>query len=300
MTTTTFETWEQLIRDALNDRGGDLTTLGRGQWDLDDAGHAVEVRLRDEWLTCRAPMPGALVEEDVVGYLWANPHLPGACRIALDPRQPVVCLREDVLVIEGIDVSRACVETIAHLTSARAALAKKSRARSARRRKPRQTRASAASFNDSLEDVCHEAGWDYAERDGGRGVVTLELPHGTVPAFLDAHSERDYRVSAPLACYQALSDAGGRAVSVLMLTANAIVRFVRAGIEQSVEGLSAFFERRFSERPSPACLDAALSALSVAGRLCQRELRALENDQLAHLYLDARGMSPAPAGSLSV
>jgi hypothetical protein len=297
MTGTRFEMREQSIHEVLAGRAEPVTTRGRGKWELAVDGHpgrAIEVRLEDEWVWCRAPIPRAEKFNNVDDFIWRNPRLPGGCRVVFDPRHSDVHLREDIPVVDGIDVSTACDRAITDLVAARNVLATKGRPRTAGAGRPRPSR-DVAERTDTLESICGAAGWRYAERDGGRGVVTLELAHGAVPARLDARGESNYRASAQAARYPALSEAGRRAVAVLMLTVNGIVRFVRAGIEQSADGLSAFFERRFCELPSPAVLDAALSALSVACGLCGRELQALENDDVARQYLATRGMSLAPA-----
>jgi hypothetical protein len=307
MTSTNFVARERLIYDALLSRACDVEMVGRGKWEIRldaAAGGTVDICLEDEWLICSAAMPAGRATDNVDALLHANGGLPGCCKVVLEPGRPVARLREDILLIEGTDVSSACGDAIAHIEGARLELANRP-ATAAERVKRAKTggrkRTSAeAEARDTLEGVCTEAGWPYGERDGGQGVVTLDLPNGSILAVLEAQNGADYRVRVRLSRCGQLSNVSRRACAVFLLTINGITRFVRAGVERSAHEWNAFLESRFTRRPSPAALDAALSALSVASRLCHRETRAMGDDRLARRYLDARGMSPLAEVTSSV
>ena len=91
-----------------------------------------------------------------------------------------------------------------------------------------------------------------------------------------------------------------RAVAAFLLTVNSVIRFVRTGLEEATDGISAFAEARFSACPSPALLDVALSALAVTSAMCDWELRALQSEMVAKHYLTARGVSLVQKKAVSV
>ena len=327
--TTRYRIHKQTVRDALVAHGGKVVDLDGGRWELmagHGSGQCVGVQLQNDWLSFTAPVPPAFGDgnrEMYERYLSANPRLPGRCKVALYPCHTALCLREDIAIVDGVDLSSRCTEAIANLVAACAVLAKKPRA--ARMRK---TTPLSSELTDVLKEVCGTSGWEYAGREDGSGVATLALPNGSVKATVTANGRRDFRIAAPLPGYESLADIGRRAAAVLLLTVNGLVRFARAGVERSAgrasvaietsvsietsaanntsaankasvvseaSAASAFIEIPFRGRPSAALLDTALSALAVSGGLCDRELSALADETVARCYLDARASSPAPA-----
>jgi hypothetical protein len=99
-----------------------------------------------------------------------------------------------------------------------------------------------------------------------------------------------------LARHRALSGTCRSAVAVFLLTANAFVRFARAGVEEGEKGVEAFYEVWIDERPTAAVVGHALASLSVGCRLCEKELQVLGNENVARTLLEARGSFLKPGG----
>lgn len=307
MTTFGLKAWEQSIQEAMISHASanslDLQSIGKGWWSVAPAkapDNAVEVRIQYGYVLCTAALPPAPVEHDVDTYLQTNPMLPGCCKVVLVTTRRETYLREDIPLASGFDAASACVDAVTHLMAAQSEFAKKrpGSATSEQRTTGGQL-GDAKKIFDALDGVCDEAGWPCIDRDGNQGSIVLGLSSGLAPAVLEERSD-GYVAKVRLRQYRTLSDVGRRAVAVLMLSVNGIVRFVRAGIERSAEGWCAFLETRFSLLPSPSEVRHALSALTVGSRMCERELRALSDDALAQRYLDARGMSLVPAKVMTV
>ncbi|GAG44262.1 unnamed protein product, partial [marine sediment metagenome] len=198
-------------------------------------------------------------------------------------------VREDIPVVDGVDVAQACTGAVADLAAAKKSLATMRRPTA----RDRKNVALPGEVVDTIEQVCATIGFGHAAKDSETNVVTLDGPNGSYKAAVTAHPSGECRVTAHLWRYQSLSSLGRRALAVFLLTANGLVRFARAGIERSRHSTSALFEVRFSGPPSAALMETALSALAVACGVCGRELDVLSDDSVARRYLAAREAVPA-------
>jgi hypothetical protein len=293
--TTRYGIHKQTVRDGLAARGGKVVDLGGGRWELkvgDGSGGFIGAHLQNDWVSFTAPVPPAYGGDNpdmYERYLSANARLPGWCKVALYPHHTELCLREDIAIVDGVDLLSSGADAVAYLMAAQAALVKKPRAARARKATPLSSE-----VNGALKEVCSTSGWNYAEREDGSGVATLALPTGSVKAVVTANGRRDFRIAVPLPGYESLADIGRRAAAVLLLTVNGLVRFARASVERSAGRAGAFVEIPFRGLPSAALLETALSALAVSCGLCDRELSALADESVARRYLNARALSPAP------
>jgi hypothetical protein len=291
---TSYRNSRQAVRDALSAHGGKVNDLGGDCWELTvggGAGDVVGVHMQAGCVSCSLPLLlGGGSADRYERVLSAVTRLPGGCKAALYPHDAALYLREDIAIVDGVDVSRRCTVAIADLMAASAALAKRRRATRRRKATPLVPDITAA-----LEEACNEAGWELTRGEDGSALATMTLPPRAVRAEVTAHGKRNVRIAAPLGGYGALSAVGRRAAAVLLLTVNGLVRFARAGIERSAGRAHALVEVPVRERPSAAVLDTALSAVAVACGLCDRELVALADPSLAQRYLDAQASNAAPA-----
>ncbi len=151
---------------------------------------------------------------------------------------------------------------------------------------------------EALVRLCGDAGWPAVSRDPEDIHVALD----GLPAWYQAHLRRDgpsgLQIVVELTEGPVGSDASRAAIARLLLATGSHVRmvkgvaFARRGVE--VAGLAASCE---PPPLSPAALDRALSAIAVACGRSGREVRALQRDDLARLYLALRHPSAPPAGS---
>jgi hypothetical protein len=157
-----------------------------------------------------------------------------------------------------------------------------------------------------VRELCREAGWEFTERASGTLSVGLDAGKGACRALIGHGPGRPVRLAVELAAGRALTPAARRAVGLLGLRAGAIVRMVRGAVEE--DGSDAEAEPSGPDRrsrnaavrlevvlgpaPTPARIDHALSALSVAWRMCGREALALCGQRAAKEYLSVRGWSP--------
>ncbi|MGB9620701.1 MAG: hypothetical protein ACPL7K_09835, partial [Armatimonadota bacterium] len=138
-----------------------------------------------------------------------------------------------------------------------------------------------------LAGLCREAGWEAIERAGGVSVP-LDVPGQAYFALV--RNGRRVLAEVPLLSLDGLSERSVVAVSVLLLTASWFVCVARPGIAVDADSVRKYarFEVAFDAVPSAEELDKALQALSVACRLCGREVRALQDADIADAYLAVR------------
>ena len=290
-------TMEQTITEALAScvRGVDRVRVGT--WILTpNRGRrgAIEAQLSGGWLVCRAPLRDTHIRGVLWRYLLATAQLDGRSKVSIERshngRGYTADVREEIPIVDGVDsvdVSGACGQAISNLISAREVLRKTSTGKAVEA----PVGAEGVSIGiDDIREVCREAGWSYTERESGQLMLRLDVPNGYYPASLEPRAS-GCRVLARLSGYESISEGSRHAVATFMLSANAFIRFARGGIEVGEDGTYPFFEVRFSEVPSTAALDHALSALSVACSLCGGELQALADEGVARNFLRVRGGS---------
>jgi len=295
--TSCFSEHERAIGRALETTGEPVTDVGRGHWRValgEDDASSVYVRLRSGWVVCCSPIeapfdgPTNVLER----YLRLNGRLFGRSKVVLDPaRTTPLFVREDIPVVDGVDVAQACTGAIANLAQTKKRLAV-GRTLADRERK---MAALPPAFVDTIEEVSAAVGWSHCAKDAETSVVTLDGPGGSYKAAVAAHASGDYRISAHLSRHRSLSSIARRALAVFLLTANGLVRYARAGIERSAGATSALFEVRYPGQPSAALMETALSALAVACGMCARELAVLSDESVARRYLAAREAASVPA-----
>jgi hypothetical protein len=301
---TRFATLEKEVADALWTLGREveLSSKGGWRWHVDDRGGApVDVRLEDEWFTCQLPVPSPSSEAELWRTVERSSFLDGACKVMVEPRDNTFHIRQDVPVTEDGDFPSFCRHALEdvvsarrkHLnsnggdaTSAREEHAKSNDTKTNELPAPLVVSTTAAG---ALKDACIEAGWCWSERVGGEPSVDLDVPHGSRKVVVEAFPGEGCRLSVSLARHKSLSGTSRAAAAVFLLTANAFVRFARAGLEESESGVEMFYEVWIDERPTPAVVGHALSSLSIGCRFCEEELQVLGDENVARTYLETRG-----------
>jgi hypothetical protein len=149
-------------------------------------------------------------------------------------------------------------------------------------------RANMVGHGDSLECLREELAWPTTERPDGRLAVTLDVPGSFCQALVRPQADK-VRVAVELVSEQSLSPVSRRALGLLLLSANSAVRMARAAAEDRNGLAAAWFEVVLTSRAAVAEAEHALAALSVACRLCVREVKAMQDDAIAMEYLSVRG-----------
>ncbi len=293
-------TVEKKIEGVLGDCAPKVRWVRRYTWKMSfypDRDLEIEARMIDGWLLFHTPLQNGASAHGLWQHLRANALIAGRCKIVFEPIERAMHLREDMLVIDGLDMSDDCREAVFNLTVARKALPNYLDGGSSSDAERADAESSIAPSvtpeSVLLEEACAEAGWPFSKRPDGRLIVDLDVPDMHHQAILESVSDSSHRVSVHLAHYSALTEELRESTAFFMLTMNGRIRLTRAGIEETKNGAQAYHEVRLTGQPSPVVINEALSALSVACSYCSRELRALRNENLSRLYLDLRGSHPA-------
>jgi len=142
---------------------------------------------------------------------------------------------------------------------------------------------------DRLVSLCGEAGWSATARAAGDVQVSLDTRTIPFQATLALAEDLRLRVVAPLTTSAVASDGSQDAIALLLLDAGVHLRTVKGvAVRQGDVELAglAFAGERLAA--SPATIDRALAALSVACSTVGREVQALQDAQLARDYLALR------------
>ncbi len=140
--------------------------------------------------------------------------------------------------------------------------------------------------NETLGQLCGEAGWDFLARTGGGGSVSLTgaPPEGSI-ATLVANGA-GLLVSVDFETLEAPVPVTLRASGWLLLRAASMVRFARPLMLRGDDGaFTPRLEILFFHAPTPVLLGEALGALTLAAQLCAAECAALGSETIAREFL---------------
>ncbi len=280
------------ILAALTESGLLAKPAGYGRWRsplTESAADQLDARWEEDWLLLDAPLyPDRTGKQPTAETLWrmleCNAHLPGSGKLALPPGSHAPHFRSEVPLDCGIDLTRRMRQFHAGLRKARLPhLTVETRPL------PYLTVGTRPDVDWSA--LCREAGWSCTQRANGRLAIALDVPDSFSQAFLEAGA--DYpSLSVELATDVPPAPCCRHALAVLLLSLGAIIRMVRPATADREGTTALFWEAPLSESPSPTELANALSALSLACRLSEREVKVLQKDVIAEEYLSARGWSP--------
>ena len=275
------------IIECLVKWGAEVTQVGSGCWIFPVAnGRSVPVtaRLADDFLLLDAP--GERVESPKIlqALLAAGDTLPGACKFVLLPAQCRVHLRAEIVCDEATDFSARVRETLDGFRAACDALHDFGSCECAGAKRAIRPASSAQTAPDAMVQALEESGWKFSEREDGSVAVELETPGDFHQALLEPNGG-GVRLTLDLSHAAGVTLAARQALSALLLIANGAVRLVRGFLEHRDGELVAGFRVGYDSAAGERELEHALSALSVAGRLCAREAKILHDEPTARLFL---------------
>lgn len=309
-----------MIADSLKKYSPSVEQIGHGQWEFalsNGAALQVTAQMDEEWLLLKVPLnnskkhgptasrdfwellQGMLMEASLWkhGRVWEllqwNADLTGGGKFALLPEEQSINLRAEIPLGEDVDLAgrihQACTGFKTALERLRGGKTKDYQAG------PHPAIFAAdpvQSAGPDLSRLCHEAAWPFTERSAGKLVVDLDVPDGFYQAIIQERMSQVH-VSVELAACESLSlsQLCRQALGALLLIACGMVRLARATAEEREGRTAVRFEVVFVSPPCAAEMAHALSALSVACRLCGREAKVLQQDEgAAEEYLALRRM----------
>ncbi len=287
-----LQSQEMHVYDSLQQHVDAIDQVASGEWRMllhRSADLTVTVRtIGDAWLVLTAPLPSlhvvSLSCEDLWTLLEWNGTLPGGVRFALLPDTRFVSLQTEIAVDRETNLTTRVAEACAGFHAAWIKIHKNKEEQVG---KVLTICASSASKSAcDLPLLCREAEWPFTERPDGRVVVELDAPRETAIATLTQHQGKSVHIAVALALADALVHPCRQALGLVLLTVCGVVRMIRAVVEQNEGRPVGRFEVDFGSTPTATELAHALSALSVAVRLCGRELQVLQHDErIATEYL---------------
>lgn len=272
------------VADVLDRRATGIQPGSRGsrEWRF-DLGNGkplpVTASWEDRWLRLSAPIPADAGAADPWRLLLLNGTLRGPARVVRRPVAGGIALEADLPLDDAELVPQRLETACTAFQQAMPALAGKGTSHSAL---PDAGKDAAADVNLVL--LAGERGWPLQPRDPGRFTVDLDAPGLLSQAGVERQGP-ELRVTIEVLRSAALTEHSRRAAGLFLLTLTAMLRLVR-GTAVETPGTAVRLEARLPAVPTETELDLALAALSLACRLCTRELRGLSDNLLARTYLD--------------
>ena len=263
-------------------------------WDVstsftDTAG--MSARLEGGWLLLDMPCNGTGRDRPERDLLAWNGLLAGGAKFALAPSDRTVRVRAEIPFEDDPDLHALLAEALEGFRQAQQVLREGSISAPAPdgpAAPPSASRSEPAGAR--LADLATEVGWPFVTRSSERLAVELDGGRTFHQAILEEYSGGAIRATVELVSWDSASPESSAALAVLLLATGGLVRLARPVLEDSGAGVGARFEVRSSALRTPAWLGRALSALSVACRLCGREAAVLADAGIARDYLALRGL----------
>ncbi len=292
------------VTQYLEEAGFDPTFCSRNEWrfTLDGKNPEATARIQDKWFMLDAPLncfhqKGKLKPEILCSLLTLNPLLPGGCKIVVSGAVPSIHLRMEMPVKTNSDDFGHTIRNI--LTEFRNAWIKtgemKSKLNSAKTaniktgRKPEQVLSD--EWKNDINTLIKNIDWTVSEHSADI-IVKLDVPGG----FFQARLKKDENgggsiLQVDILDASELSSEGEKAAGLLLLKVSGLVKMVRAVcLVQSPDSPNKTALQVFTGLvPSPDHISEALCALSVACRLCGKEVKALKHEMAAREYLRISG-----------
>ena len=220
--------------------------------------------------------------DDLERALMGNRKLTGGVRVALNGCSNGLHLRTDIVVLEEKQLLERLDSALHGFRDGNCLL------------KPSSSRNDApvaqASFCDvSLGDVLRESSWLCTERSQNDFSVVLAA-ESAPPASIRI-AAGNLVVNVELVRCDATARVIRHAMSVFLLTTSSAIRLAGAYAVEADEHVSFGLQVILPALPAAEEIEHAISALSVAYRMCVRETNVLLNDGAARYYLTARGVS---------
>jgi len=285
-----FEQHAERIDAALHRSADSVKQTSTGRWDCVLRNGAVctgAAWIEDGWFAVRADAEGSDAAVVDGGAMWRrltdDAHLEGGAKFALRPGCREVRVHVDIpltgqadRLIERID--RACRGV------------KGAFARLAGTATDETPRVCGEFETAAVKAWCEEAGWIASERSSGDLAVGLDVPGRSDQAVIAAAGDSELRLETLLVDYREMSPITRRALGLMLLTAADAVRLARPVGFESDDLAAVGFIADVDQAANVGELHEALSALSVACRICGNEIEAVADDETtAQQYLSARG-----------
>lgn len=268
------------VAGALERCGTRLVRRGPSEWSFDlGNGEPFPVRAQRQqgWLRLLASPRDSGEGEDPWCALCLNAALPGGVRLVRHPPPVGLVLQADLLLEEPLVAQRLqalCGALhIAGMPECQEA-------------GPAVASEADEGADAALAELARERGWQLELKDGNRFAAELDAPGMLSLASVE---RRDGGLCLWIEVLRsaALSEASRRAAGLFLLSLTAELRLVRGAASRD-PAPAIRLEAHLPAVPTASELDLALAALSLACRLCSRELRGLTEEELARTYLDQR------------
>jgi hypothetical protein len=273
------------VEAALRLHSPQLERIAAGRWHLspsDGANGAAQARLEEGWLTLKLCLP----DHDLTLWdaLCLNREMQGLGKIVVSHDACTFEAAADIALTGLSDgaLEQRLAEALADI--AHAAL------RGAGRPSVSAGENAAERPAVDVAALVRESGWPMTIRPSGAAAVRLDVPGEFCQALVE-HERRTaaVRLKADLGEAADLSAASREATALLMLTTSAVTRLARAYADRDAQGAPVGFEVAFSPPATPTEMGHALAALSVASRMCRRELAVVRDESVARDYLAVHG-----------
>jgi hypothetical protein len=273
--------------------------IGPQTWSLVAPGNTrliAHVDACDGWLVLEASLERNHANGDRTADWWTwllrGRGLATPVKLVLVPGAARPVLRADIPLGEDADIAATAARACAAVASAAQAIGASASSVAEHDRAEASARVSAVTASASVDfaTMCAEAGWQCVGGSDTAPRVNLQLSGRQVLALLEHDADGGLRASVELLRRHraTLTQASQEALALFLLTSSAIVRLARADVEEVDDSVAMGFEVRCAAPCGVEDVGHALSSLSVACGMCDREVLALADDRIARLYLTLR------------
>ena len=281
------------IVDALTRSTVTVKTTGHARWALEltnGRSHRATARLVDGWFMVDLPLGASRAPSHKRQWhmLTINAGIDGAPKFAMSPDGRTAALRAEIPLAGGRTGQKRIAPTCRAMKAALDALASEA-GDLAPTAAPEPT-GQAQPPAEELGALCRQSGWAFDEARGGRVTVQLETRTGPYYATLSPRPDGGVDMGVDIGTAEGTCR---KALTPVLLKVCGMIRMVRAAIHQTDQRATVRFEVSLPGETTAAEIGQALAALSVACESCGREVRALQNTDIAQAYLSlSRGRSP--------
>lgn len=286
-----MRTREVAIHESLKKCAPLVEADGQAKWNFilnNGSMLLVTAQADDDWLHLLAPLDAQATRVDAWQLLRLN-HQLASGKFALLPGEDAAHLRAEIPLDEEVDITRRLQEACAGFKAAAGSLHGEKMKEHARPFPVIGSTETSQQKASELTRLCQEAGWQFTERSATKLAVDLEVGDGFYQAMIEERANGEVLVFVELARDESFGEWSRRAMGAMLLRASGIVRFTRAALSETDGHAAALFETMFPTMPCAVELDHALSALSIACRLCGHEVAAMKDEAVARNYVAAQG-----------
>lgn len=293
---TTTSPRTEAIGDILARSAVTVKSIGHQRWALElsnGRSHRATAHLVGDWFMVDLPLGRSRVPSGKRQWrmLTINASIPGAPKFAIAPDRRSAALQAQIPLAADETGQKRIGPACEAMKTALDALASQTDA--PERGAVPVPGAEVKSSAEGIKALCHESGWSFVESGGGYLSVQLETLDGSFYARVRPRHDGGLDLGVDMGSARGLAQACRTALAAVLLRACGAIRMVRAAVHETDERTTLRFEASLPGRTSAAEINEALSALSVACESCGREVRALQNKDIAEAYVSlSRGRSP--------